>query len=82
MYIWERGKKISRNIRPEIRSFEHFPADIVCPVCKTSDDGATVLVPIDGTDNDGICEAQCVHLSCCIPDHYSKEKGILYKLTD
>lgn len=68
-----------RAIRPDPRTFKHFPEDLKCPVCNTNDDGETVLVPIDGTEDGMNCEAQCIHLACCIPDHYIKDKKILYK---
>lgn len=35
-----------------------------CPVCKTSSDAPVVLVPIPGTECDGICEAKQVHAEC------------------
>ena len=72
---------VQRVVRPRARTFEHFPeeADMKCPVCGTNDDGETVLVPIVGTGDGRICEAQCVHLACCVPDHYDKKHGLLYK---
>lgn len=49
-----------------MRTFEHFNSDHgeVCPVCKTANDCETVLVPIPGTERDGICEAMQVHKRC------------------
>lgn len=69
---------MTRKQRPEPRAFKEFPEEQTCPVCRTNDEGQCVLVPIDGTEDDGICEAQCVHLSCCIPTHYRREAGLLY----
>ena len=45
-----------------MRTFEHFNAsfDAVCPVCNTSADAETILVPIPGTEEGGICEARKV----------------------
>ena len=49
-----------------MRTFEHFNAsfDAVCPVCNTSADAETILVPIPGTEEGGICEARQVHKRC------------------
>ncbi len=73
------SETVKRAIRPKARTFEHFPEDIKCPVCGTNDDGQTVLVPIVGTGDGRICEAQCVHLACCVPDFYDKKHNLLYK---
>ena len=50
----------------DMRVFEHFsPAfGALCPVCKTAADKPTVLVPIPGTEEDGICQAKQVHKQC------------------
>lgn len=49
-----------------MRIFEHFNASqgAPCPVCKTMADDKTVLVPIPGTEEDGIVEARQVHKKC------------------
>lgn len=49
-----------------MRTFEHFNGAFgnVCPVCKTAKDCETVLVPIPGTEDSGICEAKQVHKKC------------------
>ena len=49
-----------------MRVFEHFNAShgSICPVCGTAADRPTVLVPIPGTEDDGICEAKQVHKQC------------------
>ena len=49
-----------------MRVFEHFNASFgsICPICGTSADRPTILVPIQGTEEDGICEAQQVHKQC------------------
>ncbi len=64
---------------PELQAFEHWPDDLVCPVCGTSADVQCVLVPIDGTGDGKICEAQPVHLACCMPTNYSPEMGLFYR---
>lgn len=56
----------SRSVRPEPRTFESFPEDSICPICLTNDDGKTVLVAIQGTSEDGICEAIPMHLACAV----------------
>ena len=57
-------KPKTRPIRPAARSFDHFPEDSVCPICRTSDDGECVLVQIDGTGDGKIAEAAPMHMSC------------------
>ena len=49
-----------------MRTFEHFNAsfDAICPICKTNKDAETVLIPIPGTEDDGIVEAQQMHKKC------------------
>lgn len=49
-----------------MRIFEHFNGSHghICPVCKTSKDCETVLVPIPETENDGICEVKQIHKKC------------------
>ena len=63
-------------VRP--RTFDHFPPDIKCPVCNTSQDGECVLLEIDGTGDGKICEAQPVHLWCAVAKRYHQESRILY----
>lgn len=50
--------------------FLHFPQTTdpvhVCPVCGTNEDAPTVLVGIDGTEDDGNIEALLTHLNCAI----------------
>lgn len=67
--------------KPELRTFTHFPPNATCPVCGMSDDDETVLIPIDGTQDGNICEAQPVHLACCIPTNYNRFPGLLYRRT-
>jgi hypothetical protein len=66
-----------------MNSFPHFPPNATCPVCGTNSDSACVLIPIDGTANDGVCEASPVHLSCLSADamRYSKSVGVIYLKT-
>jgi hypothetical protein len=59
--------------------FEHFPKDVVCPVCKTSEDTECLLIQIDGTDDDGICEGQPVHLYCAVATNFNKDMGLFYR---
>lgn len=48
------------------RIFECFPEQVVCPVCGTSDEGQCLLAPIQGTEEDSICEAKPIHLRCLV----------------
>ena len=63
------------------RTFERFPPQAVCPVCRTSEDGECILVSIDGTTDDNICEATPVHLWCAIATNHNPEVGIMYVRT-
>lgn len=47
-----------------MRTFEHFPEQVICPICGTNDDKLCVLIPIAGTIKDGICTAKNFHLDC------------------
>ena len=49
-----------------MRTFSGFNSSHgdVCPVCKTNANVETVLVPVPGTEHDGICEAKQVHKKC------------------
>ena len=49
-----------------MKVFEGFNDSNVstCPVCNTSKNVETVLVPIPGTEDDGIMEAKQVHKKC------------------
>jgi len=49
-----------------MRTFEHFNSinGAVCPVCKTSKDTETVLVPIQGTEDGNLVKAKQVHKKC------------------
>ncbi len=68
-------------------TFLYFPKDAVCPVCKTNDDLAYWLMPIDrATDEDGITEAHPVHMSCTGRPligrlRYNRVVGIVYSST-
>ena len=64
-----------------MRTFEHFPANRVCPLCGSSDDGPCFLMAIAGTQNDGICEATPVHAACwdghCQDFMYYPKDGVI-----
>ena len=72
-------KPVARPIRPAPRTFQHFPEDSVCPICRTSDDGETVLIEIDGTSDGKIAEAAPVHLSCAVASNFNKVVGVIYR---
>jgi len=61
------------------RAFPHFPDDSVCPVCKTSDDGECVLIPIVGTQDGSIFQAKPMHLACAIPQWYDEVNEVIYR---
>lgn len=79
--------KVKRNAskartEPVNRTFKHFPDDVLCPVCHTDDDGECFLIPIDGTQEDNIVEAQPCHVLCITRSldklQYNKEYGLIY----
>jgi hypothetical protein len=49
-----------------MRTFKGFNSSNgdVCPVCHTSKDIETVLIPLPWTEDDGICEAKQMHKMC------------------
>lgn len=49
-----------------MRTFEHFnpAAGAVCPVCGTSNDQETVLIPIAETQEGNLCQAIQAHTAC------------------
>ena len=61
--------------------FKHFPEKAICPLCKTNDDKACCLIPIDGTEKGNICEAKPMHVECVTAIkgfRYNKEYNVLY----
>ena len=48
------------------REFASFPATAVCPLCGTSENSPSVLMPIAGTENGKLCEAAPVHSACML----------------
>ena len=67
-----------------MRTFKHFPENSLCPICNTSADWECFLIPIDGTDDDGNCEAQPTHVDCLKSNkatyRLNRESGIIYIL--
>jgi hypothetical protein len=49
-----------------VRVFERFNSSngVTCPICKTSKNTETVLVPIPGTEDGNIVECKQVHKKC------------------
>jgi len=68
--------RVQRMVRPDPRTFSHFPPDSKCPICDTNDDGTTVLVEISGTAKDGIAQAKPMHLACAISKQWDESMGI------
>ena len=69
-----------------MRLFEHFPQDkIQCPICGTGDDKPCFLLPIDGTQEDNICQAAPTHAGCIRERldkfRYNKQMGVIYMQT-
>jgi len=54
------------------RIFEHFPEDIKCVICKTSEDKPCILVAIDGTEDGHNVEANPIHVDCALPTNMRK----------
>ena len=61
------------------RTFDHFPAEKVCPFCGTSEDAECVLLGIDGTTEDGIEQGLPVHLWCAVAQRYNPDIQIAYR---
>ena len=64
-----------------MRTFEHFPEESLCPLCNTNEDKECVLLPIDGTEEDNICQAKPVHCSCIASFskyRVNEDQGIIY----
>lgn len=61
--------------------FQQWPSGAICPVCKTSEQGECVLVPIDGTREGGIQRAIPVHRDCAVATNFNEQMGILYTST-
>ena len=61
-------------------TFEHFPDDKLCPICKLSRDLPCILVPIDGTEEGNIEQANPVH-ALCLEDGWrmNESVGVIYK---
>lgn len=55
-----------------MKYFKHFPEEQTCPICKTNKDAECFLMPIHGTNDGRICEAQPVHKNC-INDKFIKD---------
>jgi len=62
-----------------MRTFKHFPTEAICPICGTNKDSETFLAPIDGTQEDNIAEAQCVHVECVVENlKLNRELKMIY----
>lgn len=48
-----------------MRVFEHpNMTDFRCPICLQGEDKPVILMPIPGTKDGNVCQAQQVHLAC------------------
>lgn len=63
-----------------MRTFDNFPEHIKCKLCGTDENKECTLIPIDGTDDGGNCEATPVHTDCIkhIQFRYNKTANIFY----
>ena len=61
-----------------MRTFEHFPQDMTCPICKKNTDEETILIGIYGTQEGHNIQAVPVHTNC-VADNlmYYKEQGMM-----
>ncbi|MBL0320305.1 MAG: hypothetical protein IPP74_13595 [Alphaproteobacteria bacterium] len=64
-----------------LKAFPHFnkSGGNKCPICLTNDDEKTILVPIDGTEDDGLVECEQIHLNC-ISLRINKGIGYIYQV--
>ena len=65
-----------------MRLFPHFPKDDKCLICNTNADRPCFLMPIDGTQEENLCQSLPVHVDC-LRIHYREfrfnpEAGIIY----
>lgn len=65
-----------RTMRPGPRTFDHFPADVTCPICGTNDDGLCVLIPIAGTREGMNVRAMPMHLACAVVRDWDEGMGM------
>ncbi len=63
-----------------MRTFKKFGAGQghLCPICKTDEEKETVLIPINGTQEGNIAEAEQFHLDCILLG-YDKNLNIIYQ---
>jgi hypothetical protein len=66
-------------MKNKLRTFTDFPKDMTCPICGTNENKECLLIPIIGTQDDGLAEAQCFHTGC-LSLWYDKEKNIIYQV--
>jgi len=51
-------------LKSDVNAFPKWPVGMTCVLCGTSEEAPCVLVPIAGTEDDGIVEVTPVHLPC------------------
>ena len=67
-----------RNLR-NLKAFESFPEEAVCPICKTNDDGQTLLLAIDGTGDGRIAAVKASHVACALATNINLSVGVIYR---
>jgi hypothetical protein len=60
---------------PIMRIFEepNYHGGFTCPMCQESSNRPVILVPIPGTESDGIVECNQVHYECYVKGKQSAE---------
>ena len=60
--------------------FDTFPEEFICPICETSENKKSFLLPIVGTDEGGNSKAQPFHIECVheLDFEYIQERKIIY----
>jgi hypothetical protein len=61
-----------------MRTFEHFPKEKLCIICKKNTDSECTLIGIDGTQEGGNERAEPVHTTCLFL-RISPEAGFIYQ---
>lgn len=61
-----------------MRSFKHFPKEVICPICGTNDNKTCILIAVNGTSDGKIVEAHPFHVGCLQSNltYYPDEKAV------
>ena len=61
-----------------MKEFEHFPKEVICPLCGTNKDSPCTLIQTGGTSDGNIIRGIPIHIEC-IDLRYSKELNLFYQ---